>query len=292
MAKSKRLDVVVGIELELEYNRDMMRINRGGYKTGSFALNGFGDFVAEDDGSVHGSKFSNGETVELVGLCFKASRGKDFLKRFHAEVIKRIMAKKRCSKSTALAVPFSEIFNINNTMGAHAHINPILIDNNNDEVSITYLLRDGSVKIKGKKLIMRDVMNNDFITDFRYSLRAAVKKEMPEVFPQWDRNLFRSYAKKIVGSEGILNAKRDRYYEFNLSLSGRSHVEYRCFNLNGVTSWEQFFKIWDVFFKVLKKCAKKNYRVTGGFKEKLELSFSIEPVRKEKLIVNETIRGE
>jgi len=228
--------IVCGIEIEMEFNRKHLSINKAGYhnnynERSEYAW--FGKhFIVESDSSLDVRKFENGDVCEMISVPFSVDKGMEVVDGF----IKKFGEFK-----------LSEVINFNDTTGAHIHLSVLNADK---EGSTLINLRPGiRVNFKGKPVFFRDVVGANILNEIKSKVCERVKEELPaSVYEKWSSALTRSnYAAPIIPNQ--LYAERGR--EWNLTLKNR--IEYRGYNLRGVKTWEQLRKMYEILFSTIKE---------------------------------------
>lgn len=223
--------VIVGFELETEYNQKVLgELDINAYHSNywsKFLDNKY--FKCESDASLDNNKFD--DTVEIISAPVELNKINKVLKSFQKSVFKK--AKKR--------IEFHKAFNLNKSCGCHVHIS-ILDCNKKYRYEIFDNAREEVFDFVGQPYIIKDLFTNKFLNSFREKLHKNVKKHLKKVYPKFHSNYFRDYAQEMEDVDD-----GDRCSEFNFATDER--CEFRSFNLNGVKTWREFFKM----FEILKK---------------------------------------
>jgi len=223
--------VIVGIEFETEYNTKMLgELSQNGHHSESgwckFLDNKY--FKCEEDRSLRVRKF--GDTVEIISAPIELSNVQTVLKSLQKSIYKKV----------GKSVPFNKVFSVNNTCGCHIHISILNCDN-----KFRYeIYDDGREEIfdfAGKPYNIREILSDDFMTIFRKKLHKNISKNLGNIYPSFSKNYFRYYAQNRKN-----NVKDNaRYVEYYYATKER--CEFRSFNLIGVKTWNEFFKIFELF---------------------------------------------
>ena len=140
-----KYDLISGIEIETEYNSDLLNFKKSGYKSSEISYFNK-DFIAERDSSLGSNKFNYGEIAELISIPFIVNQKSltKVLKNFKKSVYTKISEKKGISYKYALKkYRFKDIFSFNKSMGSHIHIS--VIDENIDNYETIELREDSDI---------------------------------------------------------------------------------------------------------------------------------------------------
>jgi len=230
--------VVCGIEIEMEYDSSKIKIDKEGYHQDLAEESEYfwvsDSFIAEQDGSLRVYKFiDSGDTVELISVPFLVEDGMTVVEKFH---------------DSFKGYDLNKIINFNDSTGAHIHLSVL---NPELEGYTSIKLRDHIVrKFKGKPVFFRDVVGLALLGKIKAGVVERVEAALPaDVFNKWQSALVRSHAASIEDGEDMYHC--DRHKEWNLTLQNR--IEYRGFNLRGIQTWEQLFKIYEILFSVIQE---------------------------------------
>jgi hypothetical protein len=233
--------IVCGIEIEMEYNAHLMKIKKANYHEEYDDREDYlwvGDsekFIAERDGSLGVYQFAEGECVELISIPFLIENGmnivKDFANQFGAMTGQKL----------------DEYICFNDSTGAHIHLSLL----NSEKEGYTNIdLRDHiRHKFKGKPMFFRDIVGISILNKIKERLIERAKAILSEdAFAKWSSALIRGFAAKIEDENQMYE---DRRSEWNLTLHNR--IEYRGFNLRGITTWGEFLRIYELLFSTIKE---------------------------------------
>lgn len=293
---SDKIDFIIGVEIELEYNGKYFRLEPSSYH--SRRAKSFGKrFLMESDGSLHAEKFILGRTVEIISKPFAINKYKKFIKSFKRKTytliqtniqrsgkqFKELSYKERAEEREALekTQPLKEIYNFNKTTGTHIHITP-LIKNDKEILDIDYSGR--MYHFRGRHIALRKMIDIKTIEEFRNKLWENIKKELPEIYKHFIAQYNRRYA-QITERVDYNN----RYNEFNLSCMHNYHLEFRSFNLNGVQTWEELYKMFEILTKTIKEVLGKKLKKKECLKDKIIIGCNkeeIEYATKRKTIIS------
>ncbi len=236
-------ELVCGIEFELGYNPSLLSFEIGDYHT--MMPTWRGDFIFERDGSISSQW---GTTVEIISKPFLLKDYKQILNNFQS-IFK--MQKKNGLLGSLFGdenknpmKEMKELIEFNGSTGAHVHVSMLRKDGKSTNINY----REKNFEFGGTLVPVKSLATFKFLDKFTKKLCKKVEAEMPSIYPNWQEGLFRSQARKI-NDDG--QYRREKYHEWNLRGS-REHMEYRSFHLHYIDNWENFFKIWDCFFGVLK----------------------------------------
>lgn len=233
--------IVCGIEIEMEYDARLMKIKKSNYheeyddKEDYFWVGDSEKFIAERDGSLGVYKFAEGDCVELISIPFLIEDGmhivKDFAKQFGAMIGNKL----------------DEVICFNDSTGAHIHLSLL----NPEKEGYTNIdLRDHiRHKFKGKPMFFRDIIGISILNKIKERLIKRAKAVLSDdTFAKWSSALVRGCAAKIEDEDQMYENRRS---EWNLTLHNR--IEYRGFNLRGITTWGEFFRIYGLLFLIIKE---------------------------------------
>lgn len=199
----------------------------------------------EKDSSLHGkNKFDYEETIEFTSIVIKPERFRRALDSFK-EIFK--------------GYELNKVLDFNDTCGCHIHISM------EDESTFTFRRR----AVFG---IFSDVRKEFF------RLLKKNEKLSQEVKDKIRKHYFRHYAQAV--NEDNYRDTSDKYREFNLRTEeDGTGIEWRSFNLLGVTTWDEFFEVFEmgrkcVMFlrdKIMKGCSySSNLKIPEKIKEEIE----------------------
>jgi hypothetical protein len=254
--------IVCGIEIEMEYNTKVTKIAKAAYHEDCNAKDEYewvGDnFIAERDGSLGVYKFEAGDCVELVSVPFLVEDGmnivKDFCSQFGGMVGKKL----------------DEVICFNDSTGAHIHLSLL----NPEKEGHTYIdLRDHiRHKFKGKPMFFRDIVGVSMLNKIKQRMVGRAKKALPkEAFEKWSNALVRSYAAPVQTDDDMFD---DRRREWNATLLNR--IEYRGMNLRGITTWAEFFSLYEILFSVIREVIDEEFESDKPFFNKSEVEVDSE----------------
>lgn len=283
-------EIICGIELEMEYNDGIICIEKGGYH--DLHPTWFSDcFIAENDGSLETTGWD--DNVELVSVPFLLKDYKSVLDNFKESIYHMVAT----SKGIPIAMAedtygLNDLICFNNTTGAHIHLS--LIDKELNPLrsppQVGILFRNKVIPFEGKKIPIRSVSTFDFLKPFTDRLKEKVEEKLPSIYPQWQMDLYREFARPIETHSDIDifggGTHHSRRMEWNLT-EDEEQMEYRSFHLRGVRSWDDFYKIWSCVFGLIEKTFKGEFRKAKPFYG-LDREFQI-PQELSEPIVQETI---
>lgn len=232
----KKFEIVLGLELELEYNRMKMDyVECAGYhdRVGKYLSEGW---LAESDGSLSSESFSVSDTVEIISVPTTLSDLKKRLEEFQRVVKAHVNDVEVKNKDD-----FSDYLSFNETTGAHAHIGLMVRGNNKTS---TVNIKGKNVLLDGKQENIKSFVSVNFMKKVARELKKRIKNDMPGFYPEFIDRYFRRYARKMnINSRG-------RYLEFNYATNIPT-IEYRSVHLCGIKKWSDFFKFYEILGDVL-----------------------------------------
>ncbi|MCD6381378.1 MAG: hypothetical protein J7L43_00155 [Candidatus Aenigmarchaeota archaeon] len=112
----------------------------------------------------------------------------------------------------------------NKTCGCHIHI---------------------SLSFKNGKMLPVDFVKWEHLVAIRKRVLKKIDRELPHIYPFFVGQYYRNYAQRM---ESIENGFEERYSEWNLQTADDEdfHIEWRSFNLMGVKTWADFFKMFRI----------------------------------------------
>ena len=267
------IKLICGIELELEFNTELL----GFLPIGSYhghGLNDDGDdvneesvafgnrWIVEEDGSLEKTKFAEGRTAEFISLPFNANNYKVYLDSFKNTIYKTIAGRQGTISDVEKKYGMSDILCFNDSTGAHIHLT--LLKGTKDEYAVYF--REFSRIFKGKPVILRKAATLDILKEISSTLHNEVRKNLPDIYPIWSKHFYRPrYAAEMKKLE-----YDNRYLEWNLSLSDDNRIEFRSFHLRGITTWKDFYKMFEILFKTLNNIFSKELKKERAFEDTRE----------------------
>lgn len=267
LKKPAEITFVCGIELELEYNPEILGyIEQGGYHQENSPA--FGEyFVAESDGSLDTEKFRDGRTAEIISFPFEINNWKNVLNGFKDEVERK--AKLVNYRVNLSDLELKDYICFNNTTGAHLHIS-FLRKNSSKKKPYSVVYKSKPFAFDATPFYILNVGTIHFLNEITNSIFKRVKKELPEVYPKFRERFFRDYAKK----NRDFNPHSARNSCWNLTLNNKEQIEFRSFNLSGVETWDQLFKMYEILFDEFKRVFQKELSGTKKFVETRKIAVS------------------
>jgi len=241
MKQNSKKFLVVGVEIEAEINRSKWKgsFNRGSYHDNHLypLKHSRRNWIIEKDSSVHSSKFLRGITAEFISRPFPIDKWEKILHSFQKAVQ---------MNSTLKRLSLKQILHFNRTCGAHIHLSIWESSPSNWKLEP----RDGwTTKIPGiPTRTLGRIVPTLYFRQVRTKLFKRIQTELPSVWNEWRTQYFRQYAQRLVLQKR--SYKREQEWNFNPHYT----VEFRSMNLNGVSTWTQFFKLWKIVFETLNKC--------------------------------------
>jgi len=233
--------VIVGIEFEAEYNPQILgqlseNIHHAKNGWCKFLDNNY--FKCEEDGSLRTQKFT--DTVEIISIPIELNKIKTILKSFQQSIFNKV----------GKQIAFNQIFNMNKTCGCHVHIS-ILNCDTKYRYEIYDNTREEVFDFIGQPYDIKDALSDDFMDIFRTKLHKKIKQTLKSVYPSFNKYYFRKFAQDKNITDTRLDPRYIEYYYHN-----DERCEYRSFNLIGVKTWNEFFKMFDIFKTTLHKTLK------------------------------------
>lgn len=240
-------NINIGIEIECIVNKELFSFDSdeiGDYHRGK-RITGLSGWTAEQDGSLyHHNEFNKNHEIEFVSKVFKTKRQLDAgLLSFY----------KYFSKGHELELYKALAFN--DSCGSHVHFS---IDN--FSFSKKAILKSF---LKTRKYFFDSLQNSEILSK-------------NTILSHYNRRYSRLLDKR--------NFKRqDRYSEFNfLSEQSNKGLEWRSLNLRGLTTWNEFFEMFDIIYKSIEFLIKEatHYTFISSIKYKYneEENNNIEPI--------------
>lgn len=245
----KGVQLVVGLEVECEYNKEYLHLSKDSYHGDGYSTLGK-YFCIERDGSLQSSKFEESDTAEIISRPFKAEKAGEVLTSFQQEILK--LAGKE--------VELDKVLNFNSTAGCHLNFSAYLQQDRSkplEPIIITH--RAGNLQISHiKDLKISRLATFNFCRGISRQLHKNVAEKMGTVFyVRWQKQFHRGYAKAITKE----NFGRDRLYEYNVGHDNR--IEFRSFNLFGVETWGQFHQLIGIAIETIQEA------IAGELEEKM-----------------------
>lgn len=273
-------DLICGIEIEMEYNPNLMGlIYLSPYH--SSCISPFGKyFIAEQDGSLKCKKFKG--KVEIISKPFRINDFDTILNDFE-NTIYNMVAKNLSIKVNEAREKYKmkDLINFNKSMGAHIHFSFLKKPTNVNEKEKIFF-RNELISLNGKFLPIRDIVTLKILKLITNNLKERLQKVLPKVsYKLWEQHLFRHYSEEI---KTLLDAYQRRESEFNLT-QNNLRIEYRSFNLYKISTWERFFEAYSDVFEILQKVFKDEFRKEFPFEnnEKLEFEINNNPTFKKEI---------
>jgi hypothetical protein len=258
-----RYEMLFGIELEMEYNESLIgHIDRNSYHSEeSVGFNKY--FIAENDGSLHGSSFVRSGTVELIGIPVTCSEMPLALDSVRKTMISR--AKKKDKVINEL----NEVINFNGSTGAHMHISLKVAGSKDTVIDVR---DDKTVTIKnGRTINPKIFVDVKFLKKISRAVKGRIKRELPNIYPEFSRAYFRGMAKRMTGNS-INN--HDRYQEWNFNPDHT--IEYRSLNLHGVRTWNDLFKFYRIVCETINYVFKRELNGNKPFNTDNEFNVEVD----------------
>jgi hypothetical protein len=284
-----KADLILGIELEVEYNQKLLGyIKRNIYHSERpIKLPNSKYFCCEDDGSISTKKFRDGGVVEIISKPFKIKDMSKVLEDFRKSIYQIVADKQRISIQEAeKKFKLSQLINFNKSCGCHIHF------------SICYKRKNKvyQLKTKGKinnfknlnPIVLKSVITMKTLNKINDMLHNEIKEKLPKVYEAFESQFYRNYASKMSRISHTIREK-----SFNFRTIGNEHIEFRSFNLCGVTNWNSFNKMFEILANVfndvlINETAKAEpFKVNRSVKEKIEYE-----IVKEKEIIEVEIPNE
>jgi len=264
---------VCGVELELEYDSDLL----GGISLRSYHSNEaspFGNsFIAEEDGSLYPNTFRRGQTAEIISFPFEIDEWRRVLTDFKNEVEKRVAETNSFfpegERKDFSKLELKDVLSFNNTTGAHLHVSFLKRSKNKaKKYSVTY---------KGRHFVydaepfpIKKVGTLRFLMSIVRSVLKRVEVELPNVYPFFRKRFFRDHSRR---NRTFCN-NEERSLCWNFQDEKVEHLEFRSFNLSGVETWADFFKMYEILFDELKKAFEKELSKREKFFERKRILLS------------------
>lgn len=219
--------------------------------------------------------------VELISNPFKLSDYKKVLTDFQDEVYERVRHnttgnKTKTKEELIKKYPLKDLINFNKSCGSHIHLSCFNEAFTRNKTTIN------GVTFKGKRTLLKNVVYYKFIKKFRKQLEKNVQTELPHLYEKWLQQTNRNYSKKICNTKSLKQAKTcSRHSEWNMT-DIKNGMEYRAFNLYGVETWKDFFKIWDIAMNTLQETFMTELNKKLPFMQSTTKSFEItaQPLKK------------
>lgn len=232
--------IICGIEIELEYNVTAV----GGFPVGNYHSSNptwfTPNFAAERDGSLSRQTFLSGATAEFVSRPFLIKDYKNILTEFKNGFEARMRTRPRNYQ-------MSDIISFNRSTGAHIHLS---IVNQKKGIKSRYTIvdRDKIFELNNSKGVWLKAINDKTLYAINRAIIRRVKKELPQVYSKFRRRFYRDYALQQIDRTG-----RNRYCTWNFDTDGSDHIEFRSFHLYGITTWDEFFKMYQIAFETIEE---------------------------------------
>jgi len=241
MKQTPQKFLVVGVEIEAEINNKKWAgiFNCGSYHDShpTILKHSNREWIIERDSSLQSTKFDYGTTAEFISCPFPIDEWLRVLQNFQRGIRRN---------STAKKLPLNRILNFNYSCGAHIHLS---LWEQSHQISEIEARDDWITEIQGVPARrLRRIVPTAYFREVRKELFKRIQAELPAVWDRWKAQYFRHYAKRLILKRRSLT--REQEWNFNPLRT----VEFRSMNLNGVTTWTQFFKLWRIVFETLDKC--------------------------------------
>lgn len=263
--------IVSGIELETEYNADLLghihRSSYHGYRNHETPkhYDDLKNFACENDGSLESTTFENGDTVEIISRPFELKKARKILKAFQNATFKRISQKLNISIEDASKYELNEIFSFNISTGSHVHYSLYRITDT-PKTKRFYTRGMFSKFEHAEPLPFKAIAQPRFYIDLNNKVIEKVKQHAPKCFNKFKRGFYREYAREISEHQTTHNISAIRTMSHNLSVDGFEHVEFRSFNLRGVQTWSDLFNMFDAlisaFYEHFNDAYKNGFAIT------------------------------
>jgi len=249
-------DIVCGVEIEMTYNGNILKLNKGSYHEDNMEHKLSKNFNIETDGSLRVFSEKYNSTTEIVSKPFKVDEWFEVLKEFKDAIIKK-------SKMDLLG----EVIEFNSSCGAHIHFTVLF----KMDGLYNFEYKNEDYSFEGKNLFIGKFASAKFFRELGDKIKDKVKEQMGEHFyKNWIGNYYRNFSKKVTEK----NIFKKRYIEFNMNCGG-GQVEYRSFHLNGVKTWGDFFKMYRIVFETLKQEIYNEVNKPTPFRQKLKCFYDI-----------------
>ena len=233
--------MILGIEIECEVNTKLIRVSKDNYH-GTHPIRIANDYwKAECDGSLRNSKFPMSDTVEFISKKLVSFNNmKTALEEFKAyfskvkpvPVFSVFGTTPQAINSEDTELELGEILNFNNSMGCHIHFS-----------------LDKDYKFKKLMLYKGYAMARNKFFSLLKSSTIIPEDTKAGILKHYSRQ----YARKLKPNDVKNGYSMDRRTEFNLcsERDGRG-LEWRSFNLLGITTWNEFFEMFRIAEEVIK----------------------------------------
>ena len=250
--------IICGVEIELEYNPDIIGAIEKDHYHGDNPRNFNLNFYAESDSSISSTKFSDGRTAELISKPFEIKNYKKILASFQSEIYKRIAEKKKITEAEARKrYGLKDVISFNRSTGAHLHFS--VLKPGDKETTISF--KRCNPKFKGKFIPVKELISPAFCERFNAGLLKEICEKYPDVFPEFEAQYYRGHARSLLSRP---EAFKTHYGNWSVD-SEHEDIEIRGFNLNGVTNWKQFKGVYNIFLHRLYKTIKGELKRKKAF---------------------------
>lgn len=275
ITRTTSYELVFGLELELEYNKEVLGfIPTGGYHDNSAPE--FGNYWrVESDGSLSTRKFVNGKMAEFISEPLPYDKVLVALAQFQKR-FETLSCKNHPDKTFTM----TDLINFNSTTGAHVHIG--LLRKNHRRTTLNF--RDEDLVFDGVFEPVKEVANLTFLRTITKNIKRIIKNELPLFYDHYQRDYYRRYAERITKEDNPRAYKR-RHNEFNFTTPYNT-VEWRSSHLHGITTWDDLFKYFTIVTTEFQKGFLKEFKKENPFfKERV---FNIETETGETVVNIET----
>ena len=211
--------LLVGIEIECEYNSSKITLDQDPYHNGSPQFHK--KWFIEEDRSLKTSSrtFYRRDTCEIISKPFFIEELPTMIESLREELFEGEKMK--------------DVMRINTSCGSHIHFS--LIDTNKPE---TFTIERGDARwtFQGKRI-------NIPLTD---EIMSSIKnKVLPILSKTAQKRYYRTYARPVTDE----TYGRSKHLEFNVISD--THIEYRSINFCGVKSWKKLEELYMKAFKII-----------------------------------------
>ena len=256
--------LVFGLEIETEMNGEEIGvIDRAGYHSSQF--NNFSKyFCAETDCSLRTNNFiGRAYTAEFVSEPLPYDKVVPALEDFKLTMERRAKMKN---------LELYRLLCFNYSTGAHIHISVV---KNGAPTPIKF--KDKTIVLPGKPVSTSLYRENiRFFKRIAAKIKQRLKREMPEFYPRFQQDYFRSYAKKMPNTPSP-----GRNFEFNMN-TDYDTIEWRSSHLHGIKTWKDFINYYAIVTSVFQEEFIKEFKKKNAFEQTKNLTLP----RNENPIIN------
>ena len=231
--KIKKVNLVFGMEIECGLNKNILGdFMISSYHSDHSQLLGKSRFYPERDSSLKAYK-KDFRAVELVSEPFT-----------YENVDTRIRTLIKMLKKTGTKL--SDLIYFNKTMGCHIHFS-VFVELEGSEDYTTVVFKNKKYMVKG---VPYDFKTKVLPTELKYIsdlILSRVKHKLPRVYNKFNKQFYRNYAQVVD-----FHKMNNRAISWNFQPSEFNHIEFRSFNLNGVSTYEQLEQLLKIGFGTIK----------------------------------------